>query len=139
MAYTRPAIFLKWSSGATKYAFQVLQSGYGGDAETKPASYARSWTDGSMLIVRGSTTPRRWVGQVVGDDSPVGSANDGTDDINYGDIDNLKAAWAATDLQVKAHSDTAYWDCEWTSDWDVMLEYDTFRRYAIVPMTLEER
>lgn len=139
MAYTRKAIFLRWSSGTTKRAFKTLQADYGGAGKLKPASYARSLTDGALLAVYGAKKPRSCICQIWGKDTVSGTANDGVEEIDYGTIDELQAAWAATDLEVKGFEDTAYWPCEWKGDWDMMLEYDPFRINVIVTMVLEEK
>ena len=139
MAFTREALFLKWSSGATKKAFKVLRVDYRGGIETKPANYTRSQYDGSLLIIRGIVTPRRFAGTILGEDSPSGTANDGVEDIDYGSIADLKLAWAATDLQAKSFEDSAYWDAEWIGDWDPPVDFGPNRNYSSILVSLEER
>jgi len=139
MAFTRSAMFLKWSGDATARAFLVQQQDYQGGDEDKVASYARSLYDNSLLAVRATTTPRVFYGQVLGKDSTSGTSNDGVDDINNGTIDELKAAWAATDLKCKSFEDSAYWNAEWRGPWRIQLEFDPFRNYALVLISLEEK
>ena len=138
MSFTRVAVFLQWNSGAPiKRAFKVRQQDYDGGRETKPASYRRALVDGGLLGVYAPNTPRVWLGQVWGQDTASGTANDGVEEIEYGTIADLKLAWAAGDLQVKSFEDAAYWSCEWKGDWGPILEFDPFRKHAIVTMTLE--
>jgi len=143
LAFTRTAFFLKWDytgvTPASKYAFYALKEDYGGGAQQKLAAYARSQFDNSLLITRAVTSPRRFVSQVFGLDDASGEAavSDGVESISFGDIDNLKEAWAATDLQCKSFEDSAYWEAEWMGDWTLAMELDPLRNYAIVLMTLE--
>jgi hypothetical protein len=139
MAFTREAAFLKWNGDASKKAFKVLQQGYRGAEEQKPASYARALYDGGLLRVIAPTTPRSFSGAILGEDSPSGTANDGSEDISYGSIDDLKLAWAATDLKCKSFEDSDYWDAEWIGSWAPVADWDPKRNYATVPVTLEER
>ena len=137
--FTREAVFLKWDSDATKYCFKVQKEDYRGGERQKPASYARSQYDGSLLIVRAITTPKRFTANIIGEDSASGTANDGVDDINYGTIAQLELAWAATDLKVKSFEDSAYWTCEWVGSWPPILEFDPYRNYALIPIILEDK
>jgi len=140
MSFTREAVFLKWGAGgSTKYAFKVKQVDYSGARHTKPATYGRALSSGNLLAVYTPLNPRIWLGQVWGLDSASGTANDGTEDISYGDIDDLKTAWAATDLQVKSFEDSNYWSCEWKGDWDTALEFDPLRNQAVITMMLEQK
>lgn len=139
MAFTREALFLKWSTGTTKRAFKVLQGGYQGGDKPKMATYARSLYDNSLLIVRPGSTKRKFTGMIVGTDTASGTANDGSENINWGTIAELEAAWAATDLEAKSFEDSSYFSCEFTMDWMPQLTYDPVRRYAAVPVTLEEK
>lgn len=141
--FDRDAIFLKWDyvEGTPAYekCFRVLMDGHS-HAERKPAQYTRSWYDNRLLIVRASTQPHLWRGAVLayhekGDAEEV--ENDGADDIYVGDIDHLKLAWLATDLQVKAHEDSAYWTAEWVGEWNPILDYDPYRNYSAIVMSLE--
>ena len=137
MAFTRTALFLKWGGDGTKYAFYVLRDSYLGGEEDKQASTARSLYDNRLLIVRASTTPRRFSGLVLGEDTATGTANDGSENISFGTIANLKAAWEATDLKAKSFEDTSYWTCEWLGGWKPNLEYDPVQKYVSVPIALE--
>lgn len=137
MAFTRNALFLKHTSGSVKFAFKIRFTDYRGDTETKPTSYARSLYDGGLLAVKGSSK-RRFTGTVIGEDSASGTANDGVEDIDFGDIDELKACWEATDLQVKGFSDSAYWSAEWMGDWDPEA-FTVTRLYALIPIALEAK
>lgn len=139
MAFTRQAVFLKWSSGATKYCFQVKIEGYAGGDEDKPASYSRSLYDGSLQRVYGPVTPRRFIAVLTVQDSPSGTFNDGSEDISLGSISNLKSAWAATDLQCKSFEDTDYWNAEWEGGWPPSVAYDPIRNRADIPIRLVER
>lgn len=139
MVFSRSAVFLKWDSDATKYCFVVQKENYAGGEIQKPASYARSQHDGSLLTVRGITMPRRFVGNIIGEDSASGTANDGAEDIDYGTIAQLQLAHVATDLKVKSFEDAAYWTCEWVGSWPPILEFDPMRNYAVIPMMLEDK
>jgi len=143
MAFTREAVFMKWDytggNPAYKRAFVVLQNHYQGGVQDKPASYQRSVMDNSLLIVRASSKPRKPSCVVLGEDSPSGTLNDGSEDIQKGSIADLKRAWEATDLQVLFFEDTSYWEAEMTGSWPPMLEYDPLRQYAMIPIRLEEK
>ena len=139
MVFSRSAVFLKWDSDATKYCFVVQKENYAGGEEQKPASYSRSQYNGSLLVVYGITTPNRFTGNIIGEDSASGTANDGSEDIGYGTIAQLKLAWAATDLKVKSFEDSDYWTCRWIGSWLPVLEFDPMRNYALVPMMLEDK
>jgi hypothetical protein len=139
MAFTREAVFLKWGGDVTKRCFMAKIEGYAGGDKDKPASYGRSLYDGSLQRVYGSTTPRRFIGVLLVEDSPSGSYSDGTESINVGSIANLEAAWAATDLKCKSFEDSAYWDAEWEGGWPPTLAYDPKRNRADIPIRLVER
>lgn len=134
MAYTRSSVRLRWNGGSTTRAYQVLKEEYRGAGETKPAQYARSWYDDSLLAVR-STSKRRFNAIIVAYDSPSGSI----DSITKGSIDELNAAHSATDLEVQSFEDSDYWDAEWMGDWDTLLEYDPKRQLTLVAATIEEK
>ena len=119
MAFTRESVLLKWSGGGTERSFRVLREGYSGGATVKPASYARSLSDGGMLRVHG-TRYRSFQAVLLVLDSPSGSI----DSVTEGDIDELEAAFQATDLQCKSLEDSAYWDAEWVGTWNAQVEYD---------------
>lgn len=144
MAFSRRAMFFKWGftgkTPANKYAFLISQEGYSGGHKEKPASYSRSLYDGSLLIVRGITTPRKFQGIAIGYSSRPGTtANDGTEDISLGSISDLAAAWAATDLQVKSFEDSSYWEAEWVGMWPPILNFDPLQTYASIPIMLESK
>lgn len=141
MAFTREAVFLKflYSAGtpASAFAFYAVKDAYEGGGKIKSVSLARSQYDNRLLITRAATKPRQFNAIVWGLDSPTGTANDGVDDIPFGSVDQLEAAWGATDLRMKSFEDDEYWECEWLGDWTVILEFDPFRNYSLVKMTLE--
>jgi len=134
MAFTRAAVLLKWNSGATERAFKVSRDSYAGGRDTKPASYDRSAHDGSLLIVRAPNTPRSFMALIKAEDSPSGT----TGGVAWGSITELKAAWAATDLQVKSFEDSDYWNGEWKGDWNPVPIGPT-RVYADMFVTIEEK
>ena len=137
--FTRDALFLKWDSGATKKCFRVLMEGYQ-HSEMKPAGYGRSWFDNRLLAVRASTQPHLLRGAILVYhyiEDGTEQENDGSEDIDVGDIDDLKLAWAATDLQAKAHEDDDYWTAECVGEWNAIVDYDPYRNYAAVIIQLE--
>ena len=134
MAFTRESVLLRWNSEATVRAFRVLKEEYRGGTNTKPASYARSLYDDSLLAIRASSK-RRWFGAIVAEDSPSGQI----DSADIGSIDELEAAHAATDLEVKSFEDDDYWDAEWMGNWDAICEYDPMRNRAVVIAQIEEK
>lgn len=139
MAFTREAVFLKW--GASHYCFFVGREGYQGGNEEKAASYSRGLYDGSLLRVFAASKPRQFSAALIVDDVRPGlSYDDGTETlVQVGNIADLKAAWAATDLQVKSFEDSAYWGAEWQGPWRPQLAFDPNLNTAEILMTLVER
>lgn len=134
MAFTRESVLLRWNSGSTVRAFKVLQEGYKGGTETKPASYARSLYDDGLLAVR-AASKRRFFGVLHVLDSPTGTV----DGASIGSIVEARAAHGATDLEVKSFEDDDYWDAEWMGEWDALVQYDPMRNWSIVIANIEEK
>ena len=143
MAFSREGIFFKWDytgpTPAYERAFLVVRASYLGGSQAKPASYERSLLDNSLLAVRASTKPRTPSFVVLGEDSTTGTLNDGSANIAKGTIAHLKLAWAATDLKALLFEDSSYWDAEIMGAWPPMLEYDPLRKYALIPLRMEEK
>ena len=132
--FTRESVLLKWSGGATERSFRVLRDAYAGGTKTKPAAYGRSWYDGSMTRVFG-TSKRKFQGVLIVEDSPSGTL----DSVTEGSIAELEAAFAATDLQCQSFEDAAYWNAEWVGDWLPNVDYEPDRTRASIAINLEER
>ena len=138
MVFSREVVFMKW--GPSQFCFYAKVEGYQGGIQEKPATYSRSMYDGSLQRVYAPLMPRRFMAVFIVDDTRPGTTqNDGTDDVAVGCIDDLKAAWAATDLQVLSFEDAAYWNAEWEGPSLPQVVYDPMRRKADMQASLVQR
>lgn len=134
-ATDRGALRLRWGGAATERAFTVQQKAYAAGDKTKPAQYRRNLRTGAMLRTYGIPMRQVQVNLLVRE-TPGGDLIEG---VQEGSIDELELAWAATDLECLSFEDTSYWYAEWVGAWPPRLEFDTMRRYAVIPMMLEQR
>jgi len=137
MAYTRNAIFLRWASGTKHRAFDVTQKNYIGGGYTRDETIGRD-TNGDMRSVSGPNF-RIWRGGIKSVRVASGTANDGTDDVDYGNYMDLRSAHAATDLEAMFHEDSEYIKVEWLGNLIAHMEFDPFLDLALIQAEFVQR
>lgn len=135
--YTRKAVFFKWDEGVSHFAFRVLREGFV-PAEDVLEIEARSAEDCEMLAAGSGNTPRVVDLPIVARSMTSGTANDGVEDVDYGNYNQLLAAWTARIIDVKLFGDTAYWQALWQGDWTEVLDFDGMRKVLTITARLVE-
>lgn len=135
--YTRRAIFLKWDEGGSHFAFKVQQLGFSSQKQI-PESEGRGLYDSRLLAINSTNTPRSVTLPVVARSTVSGTANDGVEDVDYGDYDDLLSAWGYRVLEVKLFGDSAYWEARWSGNFAEQLGFDPVHNVLILTMPLLE-
>ena len=130
-------LLLTYASGASAYAFEVLQEGYQGDDESYARDISRN-ISGDMVIVEAANSHREFRGNVILDYDASGTVEYGSTYTLGTDV-HLKACLEATDLTCKSFDDSAPWNAQWVGNWAPRLVYDPTGDLRVMQVHLVQR
>jgi len=135
MAYTRAYLLATWTGGTVKRAFKVKMDGYR-PGTGYPKQMGRNLS-GDLLEARG-TDKEQFAGTILIDEGDSGSTIVyDTVTYNLAQLADLRAMYAATDLQIKRFEDSAFFSAATVGDllYSVM---DTAGRFTTAEVQIVE-
>jgi len=136
MAYTRAYLLATWSSGSTKRAFRIKMDGYR-PGTGYPKQIGRNLS-GDLLEARG-VDKDQFTGTVLIDERDSGgTVIYDTVTYNLAQLADLKAMYAATDLQIKRFEDTSFFSAATVGELSYTV-MDTVGRISMAEVRIVEK